>query len=574
MSNHFPAEHITNLIQSKNLHQHEPFWAERLSSLLPLVLPYTKHDIGAMPSQPDGIHSVSVAIPKAIMALRERNYADWRMSDLLLAAFAAYLARISRVSAFDLGFRDGQLQQAVRGLEDHLEDHLASYAPFVPLRVDMSGAQRFSEVLQAVQEELALIRAHKSYAHDIATRYSLPEFDPEELWPVVVEQVEALWEMYSLNDEGTLPPFTMVIPADESAFRWVYDAQLLDQQQIANMQQQFTLFLEGIAADPDALLGDIPLLPEEERQQLLVHFNDTAADYAQDRCLHELFEAQASRTPHAVALVWQEERVTYRELNRRANQLANYLRTLGVGPDILVGISIERSVEMVVAMLGVLKAGGAYVPLDPAYPQERLRFILDDTQAPVLLTQEHLIERLPDVAHHATVVCLDSDWPLIAQASDENPLSPPHDLGYVIYTSGSTGRPKGVAIEHRSAVTLIDWALDFFRSEGQASNEPGLFKGTLFSTSICFDLSVFELFVPLSCGGKVILAENALELSTSRLPAANEVTLINTVPSAIAALIRAKRHSWFGTKRNIGRGTAQNEPRGANLSAQTDQTGL
>ena len=509
------------------------------------------------------------------MALREQyaSHADLSMGDFLLTVFGAYLARLSRVSLFDLGFRDVALQQAVKGSKKRLASH-------VPLRVDVSGAQSFSDLLQSMQEELALIRAHKSYAHDIATRYptlrSVPEWRPEQVWPVVVEQVEALWHMSLLSHQKAISPLTMVIPEGETKFRWVYDTQMLDQKQIAKMVQQFTIFLEGIAAHPDALLGELPLLPEEERHQLLVEFNDTAADYAQDRSLHQLFEAQVSQTPDAVALVLsplarpQSDmpsrpmlgeknsagnapllelggegplRVTYQELNRQANQLANYLRTLGVGPDILVGINIKRSLEMVVGILGVLKAGGAYVPLDPSYPEERLAFILQDTKAPVLLTQEHLIEGLPDVAHHATVVCVDRDWHLIAQATDENPVSgvTPHNLAYVIYTSGSTGKPKGVAIEHRSPVTLIDWALDFFPDTparaAKTSRLPGLFKGTLFSTSICFDLSVFELFVPLSCGGKVILAENALHLST--LPAANEVTLINTVPSAIAALLRA-----------------------------------
>ncbi len=246
--------------------------------------------------------------------------------------------------------------------------------------------------------------------------------------------------------------------------------------------------------------------------------------------IHQLVEHQVSQTPDAVAVIFKNERLTYQELNQKANQLAHHLRTLGVKPETLVGICIERSLDMVVALLGILKAGGAYIPLDPTYPQARLAFVIEDTQLPILLTQQHLRASLPQ--HQAHSVYLDSDWQSISQQSVDNLVSEikPDNLAYVIYTSGSTGRPKGVAIEHRNTVALIDWARTFFT--------PEQLKGVLGSTSICFDLSVFELFVTLSCGGKVILAQDALELP--QLPAALEVTLINTVPSAIAALLRMK----------------------------------
>lgn len=191
---------------------------------------------------------------------------------------------------------------------------------------------------------------------------------------------------------------------------------------------------------------------------------------------------------------------------------------------------MERSVEMVVGLLGILKAGGAYVPLDPAYPTERLAFMLEDASVPVLLTFSQLVEALPK--HKARIICLDTDWELIDRESKSNPKSgvTPDNLAYVIYTSGSTGTPKGVAIEHHSTVALLTWAKQVFA--------PCDLAGVLASTSICFDLSVFELFVPLLWGSKVILAQNALELST--LPNADEVTLINTVPSAIAEVVRSK----------------------------------
>jgi amino acid adenylation domain-containing protein/FkbH-like protein len=272
-----------------------------------------------------------------------------------------------------------------------------------------------------------------------------------------------------------------------------------------------------------------PLLTETERHQILVEWNNTAKDYPHDLCLHQLIEAQVERTPEAVALILGTERITYRELNARANQLAHHLRGLGVGPELLVAICMERSVEMVIGLLAVLKAGGAYVPLDPSYPKDRLTFILEDARASVLLTQGRLMSELPP--HQSRVLCLDT---LDTEAeSGQNPGAgaTARNLAYVIFTSGSTGRPKGVAIEHGSVVAFAEWARTTFTAEELA--------GVMFSTSICFDLSVFELFVTLSCGGKVILAANALQLPV--LPAVSEVTLINTVPSAMAELVRGDR---------------------------------
>jgi amino acid adenylation domain-containing protein/thioester reductase-like protein len=246
--------------------------------------------------------------------------------------------------------------------------------------------------------------------------------------------------------------------------------------------------------------------------------------------IHNFIENQVHISPEAVAVISEKEQLSYEELNQKANQLAHYLQKLGVKPEVLVGVCVERSLDMVIILLGILKAGGAYVPLDPTYPKERLGFAIENTQLSILLTQQHLLESIPQ--HQANTICIDSDWQNIAQESVDNPISEvkSDNLAYVIYTSGSTGKPKGVALEHRNTVALIDWARKFFT--------PEQLKGVLCSTSLCFDLSIFELFVTLSCGGKVILAEDALQLPN--LPAASEVTLINTVPSAISALLKMK----------------------------------
>jgi amino acid adenylation domain-containing protein len=324
------------------------------------------------------------------------------------------------------------------------------------------------------------------------------------------------------------PITVLVMPGTRLTVQIVFDRARFDDATINRMLGHLATLMEGLTADPNQSLGQVPLLTGSERQQLLIEWNETQVEYQKDRTIQELFAAQVELTPNQVALVSEAERLTFAELNRRANQLAHYLRQMGVGPEVLVGVFMERSVEMIVSLLGILKAGGAYVPLDPTYPQERLRFTVQDAHLAVVLTQDRLSESLPP--SNARVVCIDRDWPAIEKESATNPANDvcAGNLAYLIYTSGSTGRPKGVAIEHSSVVAFLDWAGRTFSQEE--------LSGVLASTSICFDLSVFEIFGPLCCGGKVILAEDALQLPV--LKARAEVKLINTVPSAMAELVR------------------------------------
>ncbi len=329
--------------------------------------------------------------------------------------------------------------------------------------------------------------------------------------------------------EKTNYPLTIIVePGPALWLRFSYDSDYFDHAAISRILGHFQTLLEGMVDQPAARLSDLSILTAAEQRQLLVEWNNTAADYPQEQCLHHLFEARVAQIPEANALTYQSETLTYGELNRRANQLAHYLRAQGIGPEVIVGLCVERSLEMVVGLLGILKASAAYLPLDPTYPPDRLAWMLADTQTPLLLTQQRLIKKLP--RHSARLVCLDRDWPTITQHSADNPAGEvtPQNLAYVLFTSGSTGQPKGVAIEHHSPVALVAWAGQIFTADDLA--------GVLASTSINFDLSVFELFVPLSWGGRVILVENALHLPT--LPAAHQVTLVNTVPSAMTELLR------------------------------------
>ena len=293
----------------------------------------------------------------------------------------------------------------------------------------------------------------------------------------------------------------------------------------ARLLAQFRQLLESAAAEPDQAISRLNLLSEREHE-LLREWNASEHAYPDELCLHQLFEQQADRTPHAIALRARDRALTYRELDRHANALAQELNNRGLTRGTLVGICAGRCPELLVAMLAVLKAGGAYVPIDPNYPKDRIAYILNDAVAPLLLTQRSLEGLLPAGASNPHVF-IDDVLRFSADRADAG--SQPRDLAYVIYTSGSTGSPKGVAIEHHSAFTLIAWA--------QSVYQPAELAGVLFSTSICFDLSIFELFVTLASGGSVILAENALDLLNH--PQCHSITLINTVPSAITELLDA-----------------------------------
>ncbi len=272
----------------------------------------------------------------------------------------------------------------------------------------------------------------------------------------------------------------------------------------------------------------LPPLAEADRRQVLVEWNNTRKDYPINQCLHQLVEQQVGRTPEAVALVFGGQTLTYRELNRRANQLAYHLRALGVGADSLVGVCIERSFEMVIGLLGTLKAGGAYVPLDPEYPKDRLAFMIEDANVPVLLTQKHLVASLP--THGARVICLDADWDRIACESTDNPrcITKPDQLAYMIYTSGSTGRPKGAMNHHRGICNRLLWMQDEYRLSGADT--------VMQKTPFSFDVSVWEFFWPLLTGARLVIARPGGHRDAAYLVSLIEeqgVTVLHFVPSML-----------------------------------------
>ncbi|MDT5296661.1 MAG: hypothetical protein QOJ76_3541, partial [Acidobacteriota bacterium] len=528
--------------------QHREYWESRLASPLPVLnLPTDRQRPPAQTYRGASLpFRIGAGLTEGLKALGRRHDATLYMT--LLAVFQTLLHRYTGQDDIVVGSPTaGRSRAEFAGVVGYFVNPLV-------LRADLSRNPTFAEFLGRVRGTVLESFRHQDYPFPLLVEQLQPERDPSrsplfevafvlqkshaglhqglaslavgdagaeleinglKLEPVALEQRVAQFDLMLMMTEV----------GGELKASLQYNTDLFDAETVIRLTGHFEMLLGEVVADEGRSLAELKLLTCDEERRLLVELNDTARSYPTG-CMHEMFEAQAERTPDAVAVVCEDESLTYRQLNARANQLAHHLRALGVGPEVFVGILLERNVELVVALLATLKAGGAYVPLDPAYPLERLSFMLEDTRAGVLLTQQRLAHLLPQA--DARVVCIDREADALAALGAENPLSgvTPGTLGYIIYTSGSTGRPKGVSIEHHSAVTLIHWAAEVFSTAELAS--------VLASTSICFDLSVFEIFVPLSLGGRVVVAENALQLPAL----SNEVTLVNTVPSAMAELAR------------------------------------
>lgn len=315
-----------------------------------------------------------------------------------------------------------------------------------------------------------------------------------------------------------------------SEVSWVirYDENHFYPEAVTRMLGHLKTLLLEIAVDPEQRLSQLRILTDAENKLILAEFNNTHIEFPEDKCLHHLFEAQVERSPDAIAVVFKDKQLTYVELNRRANQLARYLQRLGVGPEVVVGMFMERSLEMVVGLYGILKAGGAYVPIDPSYPKDRLAFMVEDTEVPVLLTQQRLVDRLPE--HKTKTVVIDSEGEEIGRESEENPESDvtPEHLAYVIYTSGSTGRPKGAVLNHRGRVNNF---CDFNRrySVGPGDKVLGL-------ASLSFDMHAYDNFGLMAAGGTNVIVESSAILEPARwaeLMLQHEITVWHSVPALL-----------------------------------------
>ncbi|MCP5425323.1 MAG: amino acid adenylation domain-containing protein [Gammaproteobacteria bacterium] len=511
------------------------YWRSRLAGAPPVLELPTDHGRPAMQAYRGRVHAFSVDRNRVADLRRLGRRSGCTLFMTLLAAYAALLSRYSGQSDVVIGSPIANRNRS------EIEPLIGFFVNTLALRVNLADNPTFATLLERVRTTTLDAYAHQDMPFEKLVDALQPErslsYTP--LFQVMFILQNAPVQPLTLPDLTLTPlpsetrtakyDLTLALEeaGDELSGHWEYNSDLFEAATIERWTGHFLTLLERFVSDSGRRVAEIPFLGDRERQRLLFEWNDTARSYRRDVCLHAFFEAQAAATPEAVALIHQDQRLSYRQLNDWANALAKRLIQAGVGSESRIGVCVERSPILVAALLASLKAGGAYVPLDPQYPRERLALMLDDAQATVLLTERRLQALLPE--HGGKVIWLDEavDTDPGAVANPEVGVTPRH-LAYVLYTSGSTGRPKGVAIEHGSAAELVQWAREVFSPEELA--------GVLASTSICFDLSVYELFVPLSWGGAVILAENALSLPD--LPARESVTLVNTVPSAIAALLR------------------------------------
>lgn len=324
-----------------------------------------------------------------------------------------------------------------------------------------------------------------------------------------------------------------------------YNANLFSAENIKSLAEKFETLLKSAVNQPSATISELEILNSFELEQLLFEFNNTQVDYSRNKCIHQLFEEQVEKTPNKIAVSFNSQQLTYNELNISANQLAHYLRQLGVKPEVLVGICVERSLDMIVSILGILKAGGAYVPIDPKYPKERLEFLLSDTQTPVLLTQQHLVEHVPE--HKAKVICLDIEWETITQQNAANPITEvtSENLVYAIYTSGSTGKPKGVKITHRNLVHSTIARINYYQ-------EP--LTSFLLLSSFAFDSSVAGIFWTLCQGGTLFFPQEGGELDFPELIeliAQNQISHTLSLPSLYALLLEQAQPEKLASLRSV-----------------------
>jgi len=426
------------------------------------------------------------------------------LNTLLQGAWALVLSRYSGEDDVLFGAVVSGRPAALEGVESMV----GLFINTLPVRVQAPGAEGVLDWLQRLQAEQAELREYE-YSPLVEVQGWSEVSREDSLFKSIFlfenykkdAPLEELCKSLEIGDvqwfeRHNFPLAALAIPGEEFMLRLIYQTDVYSAQTIRRMLGHWRTLLEGMIAQPDGTLADLSMVTDTERQQLLVGWNQTTSDYPRDACIHSLFEEQAAQNPAAIAVALGEQQLTYGELNRSANRLAQHLKRLGVGPEVIVGLCLERTTDLIVALLGILKAGGAYLSLDPEYPKERLKHMLRDTQAPVLVTYKHLLEELPE--NNALTVCLDADAEAIRRESDQNPESrgTADQLAYVIYTSGSTGLPKGTLVPHRAVVRLVR-NTNFARLDAD--------EVFLQFATVSFDASTLELWASLLNGARLVL---------------------------------------------------------------------
>jgi amino acid adenylation domain-containing protein len=525
-------------LQGEVLERQLTYWRQKLAGAPPaLELPTDKP---RPPIQSFRGSSLPVQLPKALSeslkALAQKEGATPFM--LLLAAWQLLLSRYS-------GQQDVCIGSPIAGrTRSETEGLIGFFVNTLVLRSRLASSDSFRQLLAQVRSSTLEAYEHQHLPFEKLVEALQPQRDLSRspLFQAMFVLQNAPEELLSLQGLALRPldlpsssamfELTLFLSDSPEGFTGLleFNTDLFERDTASRLAANFSTLLHSLCDNPDLLLTDAPLLSSQERQRLLAEFNATQAPFTDSR-IQQFFVQQVARTPDAIALAFGDTQLTYRQLHLRSNQLAHHLQSLGVGPDVRVGLSLSRSLELVIGMLGILKAGGTYVPLDPTYPRDRLTYMLQDSGARVLLTQQHLADALPHDG--VTVLCLDSD----ASLSSENSLEPtsacaPDNTAYVIYTSGSTGKPKGVLVPHRTVANL-------FAAMDQRLEQPADHKVWLTISSVSFDISVVELLWTLCRGFKVVLQPDLLD--SGWLPAQirrHNVTHLQCTPSLVRALLQ------------------------------------
>jgi len=522
-------------LQGEALEEQLAFWKVKLADTSPLELPSDHPRPSIQTFKGDYVAlTLSQELTERLKAFSRREGATLFM--LLKAAFSTLLYRYT-------GRQDILIGSPIANRNrKEIECLIGFFVNSLALRTDLSGAPTFRELLKREREVALEAYDHQDLPFEKLVEGLQPErslsrnpifqvmFTLQNAPSEVVELPGITIAHQELHTNTSKSDLNLVIweSVEGMSGRIEYSTDLFDAATITRLAVHLQTIIECALSQPDLRISQVEMLTAAERRQI-AEWNHTQADYPRDSYLHELFEAQVSRAPDAVAVVYEGQELSYGELNRRANQLGRYLRGLGVGPEVLVTLCLERSLEIVVGVLGVLKAGGAYVPLDPRYPIERLAYMLEDTQAPVLVTQEQIASRLP--ADWSQMVLIDK-WEEIESGpeSDLELLNGTENPAYVIYTSGSTGKPKGVCITHRRLMNYLSWALEIYRV-----SEP---KATPLHSSLSFDLTVTGFYLPLLTGGQVVLLKDDGVLSplSGALGQLHNYGLVKLTPSHLHLL--------------------------------------
>ncbi|MES2693868.1 MAG: MupA/Atu3671 family FMN-dependent luciferase-like monooxygenase [Verrucomicrobiota bacterium] len=506
------AEWQKEYLQGEVLENLTTYWKKQITGAPALLEMPT--DLARPPLQSHRGECVQLNLPAKLVADLKKTSAQQRVTFFmtLIAGFNAVLNRYS-------GQTDIVVGSPVAGRDAaETENVVGFFINTVLMRTNLAGDPTVKELLARVRDMSLEAFEHREMPYEKLVEELQPQrnlsFDPicqvyfalqnMPTAPLKLSGIElSIAPVYTGTAKSDLTVWAIELTNGELEVTAEYALDLFKGETIQRFLGHFQTVLEAMVANPEAKLSQLPLLTVAEKRQMLVEWNATGTEYPREKTLHELFADQVAKTPHATALVFDEQELTYAELNARAERVAALLREHKVGPDTLVGVCVERSVDMMVGLLGIHKAGAAYVPLDPKYPKERIAFMVQDSQAPVLLTQLSLLSKLP--AHQAAVICLD-DLKTTATSETSVPVkteTKPEHLAYVLYTSGSTGNPKGVMVTHRNVVNF------FAGMDKVLGTEPGVWLAV---TSISFDISVLELFWTLSRGFKVVLLSDAAKL--------------------------------------------------------------